>query len=125
MRGGEEDNLHDEINCLPEEYRSQLSDIRDVITFDNILAVHDDVAGNVNVLDKVMISSEVDCEEASLEEEVETSVCEEPPTHHRAIHCVQELERYAFAYNQPELIETLFGLRRIIEREWANSKMNS
>jgi hypothetical protein len=66
--------------------------------FDNILEVHDDVAGNVDtVVDKVMTSSEVDCEEASLEEEVETSVCEEPPTHQRAIHCVQELERYAFA----------------------------
>jgi hypothetical protein len=72
-----------------------------------------------------MTSSEVDCEEASLEEEVETSVCEEPPTHQKAIHCVQELERYVFTYNQPELIETLFGLRREIEREWANSKMKS
>jgi hypothetical protein len=57
-----------------------------------------------------MTSSEADCEETSSEEEVETSVCEEPPTHQRAIHCVQELERYAFAYNQPELTETVFGL---------------
>jgi hypothetical protein len=88
--------------------------------FDNILEVHDDVAGNVdNVLDKVM-TSEADCEEESLEEEVETSVCEEPPTHQTAIHCVKELERYAFTYNQAELIETLFGLRRIIKREWVN-----
>jgi hypothetical protein len=93
MMGGEEDNLDDEINCLPEEYRSQLPDIRDVTMFDNILEVHDDVAGNVdNVLDKV-ISSEVNCEEASSEEAIETSVCEEPPTHQRSIHCVQELER--------------------------------
>jgi hypothetical protein len=61
MRGGEEDNLDDEINCLPEEYRSQLPDIRDVTMFDNILEVHNDVAGNDdNVLDKVMASSEVD-----------------------------------------------------------------
>jgi hypothetical protein len=35
--GGEEDNLDDEINCLPEEYRIQLPDIRDVTMFDNIL----------------------------------------------------------------------------------------
>jgi hypothetical protein len=123
--GGEEDNFDDEINCLTEEYRSQLPDIRDVTMFDNILQVHDDVAGNVDVLDKVMTSSETDCEEASLEEEVETSVCKEPPTHQRAIHCVQELECYAFAYNQPELIETLFELRHKTEREWANSKMKS
>jgi hypothetical protein len=110
--GCEEDNLDDGINCLPEEHRSQLSDIRYVTMFDNILEVHDDVAGNVdNVLDKVMTSTSlVDCEEASSEEEVEVSVCEEPPTHQRALHCVQELEHYAFAYNQPELIETLFGL---------------
>jgi hypothetical protein len=53
MRGREEDNLDDEINCLPEEYRSQLPDIRDVKMFDYILEVHDDVVGNVdNVLDK-------------------------------------------------------------------------
>jgi hypothetical protein len=126
MMGGEDDNLDDEINCLPEEYRSQLSNIRDVTIFDNILEVHDDVAGNVdNVLDKVMTSSEVNCEEASSDEEVETSVCEEPLIHLRAIYCVQELERYAFSYNQPELTETLFGLQRKIEREWANSKMKS
>jgi hypothetical protein len=118
--------LDDEINCLPEEYQSQLPDIRDVTMFDNILEVHVDVAGHVhNVLDKVMTSSEVDCEEASSEEEVETSVCEEPRAHQKAIHCVQELEHYAFTYNQPELIETLFGLRHKIEREWANSKMKS
>jgi hypothetical protein len=90
--GGEEDNFDYEINCLPEEYRSQLPDIRDVTVLDNILEVHDDVAGNVdNILDKVMTSSEVDCEEVE--------VCEEPPTHQRAIQCVQELERCAFAYN--------------------------
>jgi hypothetical protein len=72
-----------------------------------------------------MTSSEFDCEEESSEEEVKTSFREEPPTHPTAINCVQELERYAFAYNQLELIETLFGLRRKIEREWANSKMKS
>jgi hypothetical protein len=67
----------------------------------------------------VKTSSEVDYEE------VETSVCEEPPAHQRAIHCVQELQRYSFAYNQPELIETLFGLRHEIESKWANSKTKS
>jgi hypothetical protein len=72
-----------------------------------------------------MTSSGVDCEVASSEEEVDTSVCEEPPIHQKAIHCVQELQHYAFTYNQPELIGTLFGLRRKIEREWANSKMKS
>jgi hypothetical protein len=84
--------LDDEINCLPEEYWCQLSDIRDVTMFDNILEVHNVVAGNVNnVLDKVMTTSEDDCEEESFEKEVETSACKEPPTHQRAIHCVQEL----------------------------------
>jgi hypothetical protein len=124
--GGEEDNLDDEINCLPEEYRSQLPNIRDVTMFDNILEIHDDVAGNVdNVLDKVKRSSEVDCEEESSEKEVETSVCKEPPTHQRAIYRVQELEHYAFTYNQPEFTETLFRLLCKIEREWANSKIKS
>jgi hypothetical protein len=64
--GGKEDKLDDETDCLPEELRSQLPDIRDVTMIDSILDVHDDVAGNVdNVLDKVMASSEADCEEAS------------------------------------------------------------
>jgi hypothetical protein len=54
--GSEEDNLDDEINCVPEEYRSQLPDIRDVAMFGNILEVHDDVSGNAdNVLNKVNI----------------------------------------------------------------------
>jgi hypothetical protein len=84
--------LDDEINCLPEEYWSQLPYIRDVTKFDNIIDVHKNVAGNAdNVLDKVMTSGEVDCEEASSEEEVETSVCEEPPTHQRSIYCIQVL----------------------------------
>jgi hypothetical protein len=96
-KGVEEDSLDDEINCLPEEYQSQLPDIRDITMFINILDVHDSVAGNVdNVLDKMMTSSEVDCEEASLEEEVEISVCEEPPTDQTAIHCVQELRALCF-----------------------------
>jgi hypothetical protein len=73
--------LDDKINCLPEECQSQLPDIRDVTMFDIIREVHDDVAGNVDVVDKVMTSSETDCEEASSEEEVETSVCKEPPHH--------------------------------------------
>jgi hypothetical protein len=41
MRGGEGDNLDDEINCLLAEYRSQPPDIRDVTMFDSILEVHD------------------------------------------------------------------------------------
>jgi hypothetical protein len=103
---GEEDNLDDEIYCLPEEYESQLPNIRNVAMFGNILEVHYVAAGNVdNVVDKVMISSEFDCEEASSEEEVETSVCEEPPTHQRAIHCIQELERYAFAFTSQNLLK--------------------
>jgi hypothetical protein len=40
-----------------------------------------------------------------------------------AAQCVQELERYAFAHNQPEVVETLFGLRQKLEREWTNCKI--
>jgi hypothetical protein len=47
-----------------------------------------------------MASSEVDCEEASSEEEVETSVCEEPTTHQTTIDCVQELEQLSLTSSQ-------------------------
>jgi hypothetical protein len=51
--------LHEEINCLPEEYRNQLPVVQALSTFDNIQKFHDDVAGTVdNVLDKMMTSSD-------------------------------------------------------------------
>jgi hypothetical protein len=60
--GKEEDNLHEEINCLPEEYCNQLPDVQALSTFDNILEVHDNVAETVdNVLDKTMTSSDAVC----------------------------------------------------------------
>jgi hypothetical protein len=120
--GKEEDNLLEEINCLPEEYRNQLPDVQALSTFDNILEVHDNAAGTVdNVLDKMMTSSDTVCEKSSKTEEL--SVYEEPPTHKRAAQCVQELERHAFAHNQPEMVESLFGLRRKLETEWTSSKI--
>jgi hypothetical protein len=42
-----------------------------------------------------------------------------------AAQCVQELERYAFAHNQSEVVETLFGLRQKLEREWTNWKIKA
>jgi hypothetical protein len=52
--GKEEDNMIEEINCLPDEYRNQLPDVQARSTFDNILEVHDDVPGTAdNVLDKM------------------------------------------------------------------------
>jgi hypothetical protein len=57
--GKEEVNLLEEINCLPDEYRNQLPDVQALLTFDNILEVHEDAAGTVdNVLDKMMTSSD-------------------------------------------------------------------
>jgi hypothetical protein len=71
----------------------------------------------------MMTSSDTVCEKSSKTEEL--SVYEEPPTHKRAAQCVQELERHAFAHNQPEMVETLFGLRRKLETEWTSSKIKS
>jgi hypothetical protein len=111
--------LHEKINCLPEEYRNQLPDVEALSTFDNILEVHDNAAGTIDtVLDKMTTSNDAVCEESSEEEEL--SVYEEPPTHQRALQCVQELERHAFAHNQPEMVETLFRLRQKLEGEWTS-----
>jgi hypothetical protein len=68
----------------------------------------------------MITSSEAVCGESS--ETKKLSVYEEPPTHQRAAQCVQELEWYDFAHNQPEMVETLFGLRQKLEREWTSSK---
>jgi hypothetical protein len=67
----------------------------------------------------MITSSEAVCEESSKEEEL--SVYEEPPTHQMVVQCPQKLEWYAFVHNQPEFVETLFGLQRNLEREWTNS----
>jgi predicted sugar kinase len=72
--GKEEDNLLEEINCLPDEYRNQLPDVQALSTFENILEVDDDAAGTVvNVLDKMMTSGNDVRDESSEEEEL--SVC--------------------------------------------------
>jgi hypothetical protein len=89
-----------------------------------LLEVHDDAAGTIdNALEKVMTSNDAVRKESSEEEKL--SVYEEPPTQLRAAQCVQELERYAFAHNQPEIVETFFGLRQKLEREWANSEIKA
>ena len=88
---------------------------------DNVLEVHDDVPGTIyGVLQKVIYSEE----RLSSEEEETVAVPKEPPTHQKAVQCINELERYvSVLYNQPEMIETLFGLRRKIESEWAPLKI--
>ncbi|PSN37106.1 hypothetical protein C0J52_12588 [Blattella germanica] len=125
-----EDNLLDEISCLPEEYRNQLPDVELISTFDNILEVHEDVGETVeHVLQKVISSEVNNSDESSEENEDEGATRGEkndivfPPTHERAIECVKELERYAFKHNNPGMIETVFGLRRAVENEWTKSKI--
>ena len=111
------------MRCLPEVLRSELSDVSVFSDFDNVLEVHDDVPGTIDGVLQKVISSE---ERLSSEEEEEETVAvpKEPPTHQKAVQCINELERYVFVlYNQPEMIETLFGLCRKIESEWARSKI--
>jgi hypothetical protein len=48
--GKEKDNLLDELKCLPEEHCNQRSDAQVLSTFDNILEVHDDVAGEQSII---------------------------------------------------------------------------
>jgi hypothetical protein len=56
--GKKKTKLHEEMNCLSEEYRSQLPDVQALSPFDNILEVHNDAAGTIdNVLDKMMTSN--------------------------------------------------------------------
>jgi hypothetical protein len=73
--GKEEENMLEEINCLPDEYRNQPPDVQARSTFDNILEVHDDVPGTVdNVLDKMMTSSDALFEESSEDEEFSPTI---------------------------------------------------
>jgi hypothetical protein len=71
----------------------------------------------------MVTSSDAVCEESS--KEAELSVYEEPPTHKRAVQCIHKLEWYAFAHNQPEMVETLFRLQRKLEREWTSTKIKA
>ncbi|GLG96720.1 Protein of unknown function [Gryllus bimaculatus] len=50
-------------------------------------------------------------------EEQEETITQRPSLHQEAIRFIGELEWYAFANNQAEVMETLFGLQHEIENE--------
>ena len=119
----EDISLSEEMELLPEVYRSQLPSIEAIGNFDDILEVHEDVPDTAQELLEKVLSTDDKNEESSSDEEETISVPESPPTHQRALECIKELENYAFTHGQPQIIEVLFGLERDIQKQWALSKI--